>query len=257
LRALRWGVAGGLRGILNRANSFTVLQTDDDRVRLEAERILTNGRSVVIRGSGVDVDYFRPLPEPGHGPIRIAVVARMLRLKGIGVLIDAFRLLRQRGTEVELMLAGDPDPGNPTSFSSLEMTDFARGEGISWLGHVEDVREVWRASHIAVLPSLAGEGISKALLEAAACGRPIVATDIPGAGAVVRAGRNGALVPPGDAAALAAQLAILIGDARLRRSYGEESRRIIESELSDDIIIRETLDLYDRLLGRTLPRAER
>src|SRR3546814_6788440 len=110
----------------------------------------------------------------------MAVVGRMLAIKGIDVAVQAHRLLRRRGLKIKLLLAGHPDPHNPTSFTNSELTAWASEPGIEWLGHVDDVRTVWERAHIAVQPSLGGEGLPKSLLEAAACCRPIIAADVPG-----------------------------------------------------------------------------
>ena len=109
--------------------------------------------------------------------------------------------------------------------------------GIEWLGHVADVREVWRRAAIAVLPSSYGEGVPKALLEAASCARPIVASDMPGCREVVRAGETGLLVPPHDVAALAEAIAALAGDPALRRAMGQAGRALIAAEFAEASVI--------------------
>src|SRR5205085_4423594 len=132
--------------------------------------------------------------------------------------VAAIRLLRRRGLPVELLLAGPTDPDNRGSLSAATLAALASGPGIEWLGPVADVRTVWRRAAIAVLPSTYGEGVPKALLEAAACARPIVATDMPGCREIVRHGETGLLVPPNDVEALAAALAALAADPERRRA---------------------------------------
>ena len=120
--------------------------------------------------------------------------------------------------------------------------------GIEWLGRVEDVRSVWARAAIAVLPSTYGEGLPRALLEAAACGRPIITTDTPGCREVVRHGENGLLVPPHDVAALAEAIAALAGDPARRREMGRAGRALAEREFAEPVIVAQTLALYDELL---------
>src|SRR5207247_2874703 len=130
----------------------------------------------------------------------------------------AIHLLRGRGLPVELLLAGPTDPDNRGSLSAEALVSLASAPGIQWLGSVADVRSIWRRSAIAVLPSTYGEGVPKALLEAAACARPIVATDMPGCREVVRHGETGLLVPPHDIGALADALGALVADPERRRT---------------------------------------
>jgi glycosyltransferase involved in cell wall biosynthesis len=233
--------------LLNRRRSFVLVQNTDDRAALAALG-LPDDRIFLIAGSGVDVDLLRPLAEP-DGPITAGFVGRLLDSKGLRTLLAAHDLLARRGRAVRLLIAGDPDPANPESIPPKEIALWRARSGVALLGHVADIRDVWAAAHIAVLPSRR-EGLPKSLLEAAACGRPIIATDVPGCRAVARTGVNAVLVPPDDAAALAAAIDQLASDADLRRRFGAASRRLAEDEFSSAGIGRETVALYDRLLGR-------
>src|SRR5207302_1606687 len=176
-------------------------------------------RIALIRGSGVDAERFAPLPEPLAQTVTVALVARMLRGKGVLDAVAAIRGLRADGLAVELVLAGTPDPDSCDSLTEQELSALAAEPGIEWLGRVEDVRSVWARAAIAVLPSTYGEGLPRALLEAAACGRPIVATDTPGCREVVRDGEHGLLAPPHAGPALAALIALIA------LAQGREPRR--------------------------------
>jgi glycosyltransferase involved in cell wall biosynthesis len=125
--------------------------------------------------------------------------------------------------------------------------------GITWLGRVEDIGQVWRSAHIAVQPSVGGEGVPKSLLEAAAMGRPIVATDVPGNRAIARAGVNAELVPPGDAPSLAKALAELAVNPLRRHAYGLAGRSLVEKEFPDAAIEAATEALYRSLLAERGP----
>ena len=131
-----------------------------------------------------------------------------------------------------------------------------------WLGRVEDVREVWHEAAIAVLPSTYGEGLPKSLLEAASCGRAIVASDMPGCREIVRPGgpgeETGLLVPPGDVAALTRAIAALARDPERRRAMGRAGRLLVERDFAEERVAAQTLGLYESVLcergrhGRTL-----
>jgi glycosyltransferase involved in cell wall biosynthesis len=181
--------------------------------------------------------------------VTVAFVGRLLEDKGLRSLIAAHDLLTQRGVPVRLLIAGQGDPANPASIPDAEIASWKRKPYIQVLGHVTDIGTVWAGAHIAVLPSRR-EGLPKSLLEAAACGRPIVATDVPGCREITRAGVNGLLVPPDDPAALADAIGQLVRDPALRRRFGEAGRRLVMEEFSSDRIGRQTVALYDHLLGR-------
>jgi glycosyltransferase involved in cell wall biosynthesis len=235
--ALRRAAAGGP----------VIVQNPEDGVALAAFGIDPGG-IVLICGSGVDTVHFAPLPEPSGASVTVALVARMLRSKGVLEAAAAVRRLRAEGLAIELLLAGPRDPDNRDSLAERELAALSAEPGIAWLGYVEDVRTVWRRAAVAVFPSTYGEGVPKALLEAAACGRPIVAADMPGCREVVRPGVTGLVVPPHDPGALAAALAALARDPERRRAMGRAGRALVESEFGETRVAGETVALYQRLL---------
>jgi glycosyltransferase involved in cell wall biosynthesis len=233
--------------LAGRPHALTTVENADDKaflsnIGLEPERI------VILPGSGVDIERFKPLPEP-EGPITAAFAGRLLDDKGIRTLIAAYDLLARRGTELRLLVAGEPDPANPRSIPLAEIDQWKSRPGLALMGHVSDISSVWTAAHFAVLPSRR-EGLPVSLLEAAACGRPLVATDVPGCREIARPGVNALLVPPDDPAALAAALDRMITDRELRQRLGRASRHIVETEYSDEIVGREIRALYDRVSAR-------
>ena len=235
--ALRLAAAGGRVVVQNPEDGAALAGFGVDRTRV-----------ALIRGSGVDITHFRPLPDPASGTMTIAFVGRMLRSKGVLDAVAAVRRLRARGEAVVLLLAGSPDPDNRDSLSEAELRALDAEAGIEWLGRVEDVRAVWARAAVAVLPTTYGEGLPLALLEAAACGRPIVATDIPGCREVVHHGETGFLVLPHDVAALAEALTVLASDAARRQAMGQAGRALVEREFAEPLIAKKTLALYDELL---------
>jgi glycosyltransferase involved in cell wall biosynthesis len=249
------------RGLRDAAGDARVIvQNPEDREALAALGI-DPALLVLIRGSGVDTAHFAPLPEPRPdiATIRVALVGRMLRSKGVIDAVEAVRRLRDDGLAVELVLAGPTDPDNPDSLDDRALAALcaepgAAEPGVVWLGRVEDVREVWAEAAIAVLPSTYGEGLPKSLLEAASCGRAIVASDMPGCREIVRPGgpgmgeETGLLVPPGDVAALAEAIKALVRDPERRRAMGRAGRHLVEREFSEERIAAQTLALYETVL---------
>jgi glycosyltransferase involved in cell wall biosynthesis len=250
-RVVRAAVSPVMRHLFSRRGAAVLVQNPDDRDALV--RIGVSSRAIAhIPGSGVDADRFAPLVEP-ELPLRVGYVGRLLRDKGLASLVEAHRLARERGKGFALSMAGVADLNNPASFSPGEVASWGEREGIEMLGHVMDIRDVWRACHVAVLPSRR-EGLPLSLLEAAACGRPLVATDVPGCREVVRHGVNGLLVPVDEPAALAAAIEKLGEDSDLRGCFGAAARQLVEERFSTTRIGEDVVRLYEGLLdGRADP----
>jgi len=236
-----------LRYILADAHASVLVQNPDDRAAIKRLGV-ADVRIFTIRGSGVETDKLRPSGEPPE-PITVGFVGRLLADKGVRSLVTAHDILARQGRPLRLLIAGEPDPANPAAIPLAEIESWRQRPGIEVLGHVTDIAKFWASAHIAVLPSRR-EGLPKSLLEAAACGRPIVATNVPGCREIAREGVNALLVPPDNAQALADAIARLADDKELRRKFGEAGRRLVENEFSADRVGSETVALYDRLLGR-------
>ncbi len=246
-RLLGPAVRSAMRLLLSRGRGVVILQNQDDRDLLVGGGLLRLERCRVIGGDGVETERFRPMPEPPAPPIVAAFVGRMLRDKGVEDLVAAARLLQARGAPVRVRLVGPADPENPAGIPEARLTAWTREGVVDWRGPVEDIAVLWGEAHLCVLPSYR-EGLPNALLEAAACGRPLVATDVPGCREIVRPGETGLLVPPRDPAALADALQRLACDAALRHRLGEGGRRLAESRFASPLIVGQTLDLYRALL---------
>jgi glycosyltransferase involved in cell wall biosynthesis len=234
-----------LRLLLNRRSNTNLVQNSDDRAALMALGI-NPLHIALIRGSGVDVNRFVPLPE-APDPITIAFVGRLLEDKGIRTLIAAHRLLRANGSDMRLLIAGTPDPANPASVNEEEVVSWNKEPGITWLGQVNDISSLWERAHIAVLPSRR-EGLPLSLLEAAACQRAMIAADVPGSREIVVNEQTGLLFPADDVAALAAALARLAQAPELRTRYAAAARRKVVEEFSADVVGRQIVQLYRQLL---------
>jgi len=240
-KLLKSGLVIALRTLLSRRSSITVVQNADDRAALQSIGVPSDSIRLVA-GSGVDTDLLKPLPEP-EGPITIGIAARMLEDKGIRPLVAAQAILREKGLNTQLLLAGDYDPTNRSAIKIEELQAFARQPGVEWLGHIEDIAALWTRCHIAALPSRR-EGLPKALLEAASLGRPLVATDVPGCRDVAVDGETGLLVPVDDAKALANAIETLVRDPALRAKLGQAGRRRVEKLFSSTAIGTEIAAIY-------------
>ena len=245
-RTLRIGVAPVMRLALNAGNSRVVVQNEGDRQVLLDRGIAEARHMRMIRGTGVDVQRFSPAPEPEGVPV-VMLASRILWDKGVGEFVAASRILRNIGYRVRFVLVGVPDSHNPAAISSATIEEWVAEGLVEWWGLREDMPQVLAQATIVCLPSY-HEGLPKVLLEAAACGRPIVATDIPGCRAVARDGENALIVPLRDAPAVAMAVATLLDDPDMRNRFASRGREIVVSELSDEIVCRQTLDLYRELL---------
>jgi glycosyltransferase involved in cell wall biosynthesis len=236
------------RFLLNRPNSFLLLQNEEDRDLLVAEVGVPIDKTTIIRGSGVDVNEFQAIAEVPGVPI-VLLSSRMLWIKGISDFVEAAKLLRARGVHARFVLAGDTDPGSPGAIPREKLQEWQNAGRVEWWGHQQSMSRMLQQSAIVCLPSHGGEGVPKALIEAAASERAIVATDVPGCRDIVRHGTNGLLVPPKNPAALADAIATLLNDPSLRAAMGRRGREIAVNEFSEQKVIQQTLALYRQLLS--------
>jgi glycosyltransferase involved in cell wall biosynthesis len=242
VRALRVGLGGNA--------SRLIVQNSHD-ARLLADLGAVDAANVVlIPGSGVDLGQFLATAEP-EGPPVVVLPARMLRDKGVVEFCEAARILRDRGVSGVFRLAGGLDPRNPAALGDDELRRLVSDCGVEWLGHVEDMAGLFRGSNIVCLPSYR-EGLPKALIEGAACGRAIVTTDVPGCRDVVRDGEEGLLVPARDGASLANALGRLIADPQLRARQGAAAARRARNTFDVRRVCASTIELYESLRSRGL-----
>lgn len=246
MRLVRAVVARLYRLALGHPNSRVIFQNASDRDLLKSLGAVRDEQVVLIRGAGVDLDLCQALPEPAAPPVVATMVARLLRDKGVWEFVEAARLLRARGVPVTMRLVGGVDAGNPTSATPAEVEAWQREGCVETLGERSDVPQLYAASHIAVLPSYR-EGLPKSLIEAAACGRAVVTTDVPGCRDAIDPDKTGLLVPVRDPQALADAIARLVDDAALRHSMGVAGRALAEREFNIERVARIHVELYDTL----------
>jgi glycosyltransferase involved in cell wall biosynthesis len=245
-RMLRPALLAAYRAALKQCNVRLIVQNPEDERFVLEQDLLRPQELRVIRGSGVDTQAFRPRAEPDTVPT-VVLVARMLWDKGVGEFVEAARQLRQRNVLARFILVGEADPENPAAISRAELRRWHAEGDVEWWGHRRDMPEVLAGAHVACLPSYR-EGLPKSLLEAAACGLPLIATDVPGCREIAVHDKTALLVPPRDAPALAEAMMRLASDTELRRRLGAAARERVCEHFSTERITGQTVALYRELI---------
>jgi glycosyltransferase involved in cell wall biosynthesis len=223
-------------------NTRVIFQNVDDRALFLEMGLVNLAQSSLIEGSGVDTQRFTPTPEPEGIPL-VVLPARLLWDKGVGEFVEAARLLRAEGIPARFALIGDTDPDNPAGVSEPRLHDWQAEGVVECWGWQEDMSSVYERANIVCLPSYR-EGLPRTLVEAAACGRALVASDVPGCRGIVRNAENGLLVPARDGQALAAALKTVLLDPALRQEMGKLGRAMVEAGFSVEKVVSETLQVY-------------
>jgi len=249
-RLLRSGTLAGLRIGFRHPNAMIALENIDDEALLIRAGAIRPGHTSVIRGSCVDQKVAPPKNPQAIPPI-ILCTSRMIRQKGIATLIEACGLLSQRGVQFELWLAGDVDLGNPQSLTA-EALRLAETLGpVKWLGHRTDIGHLLQQCSVFCLPTYYREGLPRSLVEAAAAGRAIVTTDMPGCRDIVTHNVNGLLVEPRSVRELSSALERLLLNPEERERMGLASRRAFETDYTPELVLSAFNNCYD-LLGLAL-----
>ena len=246
-RLLRPLVRSLLKLALGGHNARLILQNPDDVALFQRAGLVDASQVRLIPGSGVDCSRF--LPDPDREPcprLRVLLPARLLWDKGLAEYVQAARLLRAEGRQIDFLLAGDPDPGNPAAVPEPEVRGWVDEGIVEWLGHVDDMPGLLRSVDVVALPSYR-EGLPKGLIEAAASGCALVTTDVPGCREVVTHEVDGLLVPVRDGHALAGAIGRLQDDPQLRVQLTDAGRRKALEQFDERIVIRDTIAVYREL----------
>lgn len=246
-RMIRLGVVRLYRLALGHPELRVIFQNPDDRAMLICEGAVRPARAVLIRGSGVALENYPVQPLPAGVPV-VVFAARLLREKGVLEFVEAARRLKARGIAARFWLVGAPDPGNPSSVSEADVRAWQAEGVVEPLGYRADVAEIFAGSNMVVLPSYR-EGLPKVLIEAAACARAVVTTDVPGCRDAIEAERTGLLVPVRDASALADAIQRLLESPDLCRQMGEAGRMLAERTFTIEQVIDAHLAVYRQVLG--------
>ena len=225
LRLYRFAMLRVLASLVKKPNARLLVENPDDLAMVRKIAPNLGARFAVLGGAGVDPDAFPALPPPHHAVPVAAHVGRMIRSKGIDLLMLAYERLLADGVRLRLDLYGSSDADNPEAVPAQEILAWCLRTGAHWHGPVADVAAVWKGAEMFVLASRGGEGLPRALLEAASSARPLIVTDVPGNRHFVRDGIEGLLVPPDDVGALSSALASLAGDPDRRCQMGQAARR--------------------------------
>lgn len=228
---------------LGHKSSVTITQNIDDQKVIAKLTGLPSSQLRLIKGSGVDLDKFQITVLPNGTIQNVVLIARMLRDKGVGEFHQAARLLKDDYPNIKFILAGGTHD-NPASYSEKQLNEWNSEGDIQWIGHQDDVIEIIKNSHIVVLPSYR-EGLPKVLLEAAAIGRPVITTDVPGCRDAIIADQTGLLVPVKNPTALAEAIAVLIDNPKMCDELGKQGRLLMENEFSIDKVVADHIKIYN------------
>lgn len=226
-------------------NMKVIFQNPTDQSLFVSRRLISHKKTVLIRGSGVDLACYPYLEEPLSAPIRISMACRLLKDKGVYEYVEAARILKKEDTVFQLI--GKLDDDNPSAVSEAEIKKW-KAEGIvNLLGFRSDIAQLFSDSHLVVLPSYR-EGLPKALIEAAACGRAVVTTDVPGCRDAIESGVTGLLVEVRNAKDLAEKINWMITHPDERRKMGFAGRKLAEKEFDIQSVVAQHLMIYRDLI---------
>lgn len=245
-KILRLLISPVYRLALSPRHSTVIFENHTDRDYFIQRRLVPAAQTRLIEGVGVDPERYQAFIEP-PGPPVVVLAARMLWDKGVGVFVEAARLLKADHPQARFILTGIPDPGNPSSIPEQVLQKWHQEGVVEWWGWQANMPAVYRQCHIVTLPTVYGEGVPTTLLEAAACARPLVTSDTPGCDQVVAEGVNGFRVPPNDPAALARALERLLVDPALRGRMGQASRELVLQKFTYEQINRATFAVYQEV----------
>jgi glycosyltransferase involved in cell wall biosynthesis len=247
-RLLKFLVKNLLKISLKYQKSKIIFQNPDDFNLFIENKLISSNQGVLIKGSGVDCKVFSPSLSDFNKEKIVILPSRMIVEKGIYEFVDAARLLHLEFPNVRFVLVGKIDSGNPSSIDYFEIMAWEKEGILEWWGHQSDMVTVLNKGTMVVLPTFYGEGLPKVLLEAAACSKPIISTNVPGCKEIVRHEVNGLLIPPKDEVALAEAIRRLLDNPEFAKQLGENGREIVKNEFSEELVVEKTFEVYDLLL---------
>jgi glycosyltransferase involved in cell wall biosynthesis len=238
-RLYRWSLSGPRR---------VVFQNEEDLIFFKERALITGNPITIIPGSGVDLMKFRKVPVPRNEPVTFLLIARMLKHKGIYEFVEAARALKSPNARFQLL--GPIGVANRTAISKIEVSKWVDEGIVEYLGHTDDIRPFVEQAHCIVLPSYR-EGMPRALIEAAAMGRPLIATRVAGCREVVRHEVNGYLCAPREALDLTRKLREFMKLSHMCRQKMGDASRDIAKHFDVKKVIESYLKLIDIELART------
>lgn len=232
------------RVIFIRAESKAIFQNDCDLSFFVNNKILKKNQTILIPGSGVDLNFYNSSPQPKSNMKRVLLPARLIREKGVFEYLHAANDILKSRNDVVFCLAGELDPGNPTSLSESDILRWGKINGIIFLGHVSSMKELLSVTDIVVLPSYR-EGFPKSLIEAAAIGRPVITTNVPGCRDAVIDGKTGLLVKSHDVNELKLAILKLLDNYPMRCNMGLLNREVAQRDYCVEAVVRKHIQIYN------------
>jgi len=248
-KLIRFFIKPVFKLLFKRSNYWTIFQNPDDMNLFERLGIINLNRSILIRGSGVDTDKFVQSDDVNTIPV-VMLASRMLWDKGVGEFVEVAKRAHKNNVDAEFILVGGVDTDNPMSISSSILKEWVSEGYLKWEGHSDNMPDMLASASIVCLPSYR-EGLPKVLLEAAATGRPLIASNAPGCREIVRDKYNGLLVKMKDADSLYDAVLMLVNNCEARETMGRNSRTLVETELSTEIVNTQTIELYRIIINTT------
>jgi glycosyltransferase involved in cell wall biosynthesis len=246
-RLRRWLVTRVYRVALSHLSLAVIFQNPEDRDNLLESGVVQKKQVRMIRGSGVSMKEYRYIAEPEGAPV-VVMAARLLKDKGVCEYVEAARILRK--FNISMRIIGSLDFGNPTSVTQEEIEKWTKDGSVQLLGYCENIAEQYAAANIVCLPSYR-EGLPKCLVEAAACGRAVVTTNVPGCRDAITL-NTGVLVPVRDSMALADAILDLVQNPEKRKAMGKAGRELAEREFAIEKIVDEHMQIYNQLISKSL-----
>lgn len=243
VRVVRKVVVQLLKFSFSKKSLLVIFQNPDDKNLMVRLGVISEAKTRLIRGSGVSLSEYPFTPEPAHETVVVTFASRLLFDKGIQEYVDAAAILKARGVNASFQIIGNLDLDNPTNVTSEQLSEWGDISNIEVGGYRKDIASVFAASNLVVLPSYR-EGLPKVLIEAAACGRAVVTTDVPGCRDAITQDVTGLLVHVKDAESLANAMEKLILDSELRQQMGKAGRALAEEVFAVEKVVQQHLDIY-------------
>lgn len=237
---VRFFVKTMYRFALSGKSSHVIVQNPDDKAVVNS---ISDVNVTLIRGSGVDLSKHSYIQENSE-KVKVIMACRLLKDKGVFEYVEAAKIIKSKGIDVDFELYGDVDTHNPATLTSAELEKIKRDGFVSVHGFSNDISNLFSKANIVVLPSYR-EGLPKVLIEAAACGRAVVTTDVPGCRDAIESNVTGLLCKERDADSLAEKIQKLILDKDLRNSMGKAGRELAQKEFDINKVIQKHFEIYE------------
>lgn len=241
----------GLIRVFSRRNmAYYLFENNEDKDYFVGNKITPEDRSIRVYGAGVNIAHYSYSSVPvDTGEFNVFFASRLLKDKGLGFLVDAVKELNSNGYKINLSIAGIFDYDSPLSYSREEIEEMSNLAFVNWLGQREDISNLIEQSDAVCLPTTYGEGVPRILIESASVGRPIITTPLGGCKDICIDGFNGFIVIEKSTKDISDKLELLINDYSLRKKFGENGRKLVESKFTNKSVMKQHFDIYTRVIN--------